>query len=135
MVFISHVLSITVFCDDRHLIEPSFSVGGIPILEGVNTREFPLLTYPHAAARQRAHCQVGEEIAQIKEANRLYLHGGKKKPPGTAGDHARSASKIAGNLTRVGGAHRLEKAVRISKLSTLSNTEQTRNQPTCKFSA
>ena len=26
-----------------------------------------------------------EEIAQISEANRLYLHGGKKKMPGTTG--------------------------------------------------
>ncbi len=38
-----------------------------------------LLVYRHAAARQRAHRKAGEEIAQIREANRLFLQGGKKK--------------------------------------------------------
>jgi hypothetical protein len=33
--------------------------------------------------------KLREEIAQISEANRLYLHGGKKKLPGAAGDHER----------------------------------------------
>ena len=35
-----------------------------------------------------------DEIAQINEANRLYLHGGKKKIPGTAGDHERRLQRL-----------------------------------------
>jgi hypothetical protein len=38
--------------------------------------------------------KLREEIAQISEANRLYLHGGKKKMPGTAGDHERRLQRL-----------------------------------------
>jgi len=38
--------------------------------------------------------KLREEIAQISEANRLYLHGGKKKPHGAAGDHARRLQRL-----------------------------------------
>jgi hypothetical protein len=35
-----------------------------------------------------------EEIAQLSEANRLYLHGGRKKPHGAAGDHERRPQRL-----------------------------------------
>jgi hypothetical protein len=38
--------------------------------------------------------KLRDEIAQINEANRLYLHGGKKKIPGTAGDHERRLQRL-----------------------------------------
>ena len=38
--------------------------------------------------------KLREEIAQISEANRLYLHGGKKKIPGAAGDHERRLQRL-----------------------------------------
>jgi hypothetical protein len=38
--------------------------------------------------------KLREEIAQISEANRQYLHGGKKKMPGTAGDHERRLQRL-----------------------------------------
>jgi hypothetical protein len=38
--------------------------------------------------------KLREEIAQISEANRLYLHGGKKKPHGAAADHARRLQRL-----------------------------------------
>jgi hypothetical protein len=38
--------------------------------------------------------KLREEIAQISEANRLYLHSGKKKMPGTAGDHERRLQRL-----------------------------------------
>jgi len=38
--------------------------------------------------------KLREEIAQISEANRLYLHGGKKKIPGTAGDQERRLQRL-----------------------------------------
>ncbi|HVR24275.1 MAG TPA: hypothetical protein VMU26_13260 [Candidatus Polarisedimenticolia bacterium] len=38
--------------------------------------------------------KLREEIAQISEANRLYLHGGKKKIPGAAGDHERRVQRL-----------------------------------------
>ena len=33
--------------------------------------------------------KLRDEIAEISETNRLYLHGGKRKPHGAAGDHER----------------------------------------------
>jgi hypothetical protein len=38
--------------------------------------------------------KLREEIAQISEANRVYLHGGKKKVAGAAGDHARRLERL-----------------------------------------
>jgi len=38
--------------------------------------------------------KLREEIAQINEANRLYLHGGKKNPHGAAGDRARRLQRL-----------------------------------------
>jgi hypothetical protein len=38
--------------------------------------------------------KLREEIAQISEANRQYLHGGKKKLPGAAGDHERRLQRL-----------------------------------------
>jgi hypothetical protein len=38
--------------------------------------------------------KLREEIAQISEANRLYLHGGKKKMPDTTGDHERRLQRL-----------------------------------------
>jgi hypothetical protein len=38
--------------------------------------------------------KLREEIAQLSEANRLYLHGGKKKPHGAAGDNARRLQRL-----------------------------------------
>ncbi len=37
--------------------------------------------------------KLREEIAQISEANRLYLKGGKKMP-GAAGDHERRLQRL-----------------------------------------
>jgi hypothetical protein len=37
--------------------------------------------------------KLREEIAQISEANRLYLHGGKKKP-GSGPDHQRRLQRL-----------------------------------------
>jgi hypothetical protein len=42
--------------------------------------------------------KLRDEIAQISEANRLYLHGGKKKMPGTTGESRTSPATVAGNL-------------------------------------
>jgi hypothetical protein len=38
--------------------------------------------------------KLREEIAEISEANQLYLHGGKKKMPGAAGDHERRLQRL-----------------------------------------
>jgi len=38
--------------------------------------------------------KLRDEIAQISKANRLYLHGGKKKPHGAAGDHERRLQRL-----------------------------------------
>ena len=38
--------------------------------------------------------KLRDEIAQISEANRLHLHGGKKKPQGAAGDHERRLERL-----------------------------------------
>jgi hypothetical protein len=38
--------------------------------------------------------KLREEIAQISEANRLYLHGSKKKPHGAAGDQERRLQRL-----------------------------------------
>jgi hypothetical protein len=38
--------------------------------------------------------KLREEIAQISEANRLYVLGGKKKMPGTTGDHERRLQRL-----------------------------------------
>jgi hypothetical protein len=38
--------------------------------------------------------KLRDEIAQISEANRLYSHGGKKKPHSAAGDHARRLQRL-----------------------------------------
>jgi hypothetical protein len=38
--------------------------------------------------------KLRDEIAQISEENRLYLHGGKKKPHGAAGDHERRLQRL-----------------------------------------
>ena len=38
--------------------------------------------------------KLREEIAQLSEANRLYLHGGRKKPHGAAGDHERRLQRL-----------------------------------------
>ena len=40
--------------------------------------------------------KLREEIAQISEADRLYLNGAKKKMPGTAGDHERRLQRDRG---------------------------------------
>jgi hypothetical protein len=47
--------------------------------------------YPHAESRHRTH---QDEIAQISEANRLYLPGGKGKRHGAAGDHERRLRRL-----------------------------------------
>ena len=38
--------------------------------------------------------KLRDEIAQISEANRLYLHGGKKEIPGAAGDQERRLQRL-----------------------------------------
>ena len=38
--------------------------------------------------------KLRDEIAQISEASRLYLHGGKKKRPGAVGDHERRLQRL-----------------------------------------
>jgi hypothetical protein len=38
--------------------------------------------------------KLRDEIAQISEANRLYLHGGGKKPHGATGDHERRLQRL-----------------------------------------
>jgi hypothetical protein len=38
--------------------------------------------------------KLRDEIAQISEANRWYLHGGTKKVPGAAGDHDRRLQRL-----------------------------------------
>ena len=55
--------------------------------------------------------KLRDEIVQISEANKQYVQGGKKIPG--APDHEPRSSTIAGNSERAGGAHRLEKAVKI----------------------
>jgi hypothetical protein len=55
--------------------------------------------------------KLREEIAQIGEANRLYLRGGKIEDSGRSGGSRTSPSETAGNPRPVGGADRLEKAI------------------------
>jgi hypothetical protein len=38
--------------------------------------------------------KLRDEIAQISEANRRYLRGGKTKMPGAAGDHERRLQRL-----------------------------------------
>jgi hypothetical protein len=38
--------------------------------------------------------KLRDEIAEISETNRLYLHGGKRKPHGAAGDHERRLQRL-----------------------------------------
>jgi hypothetical protein len=38
--------------------------------------------------------KLRDEIAQISEANRRHLHGGKKKPQGAVGDHQRRLQRL-----------------------------------------
>ena len=38
--------------------------------------------------------KLRDEIAQISEANRLHLHGGKKKLQGAVGDHERRLQRL-----------------------------------------
>jgi hypothetical protein len=38
--------------------------------------------------------KLRDEIAQISEANRLYLLDGKRKPHGAAGDHERRLQRL-----------------------------------------
>ena len=38
--------------------------------------------------------KLRDEIGQISETNRLYLHGGKRKPHGAAGDHERRLQRL-----------------------------------------
>ena len=38
--------------------------------------------------------KLRDEIAQLSEANRLYLHGSKRKPHGAAGDHERRLQRL-----------------------------------------
>jgi hypothetical protein len=38
--------------------------------------------------------KLRDEIAQISEANRLYLHGGKPQPHGAVGDHERRLQRL-----------------------------------------
>ena len=38
--------------------------------------------------------KLREEIAQVSEANRLYLHGGKKKAHSAAADHERRLQRL-----------------------------------------
>ena len=38
--------------------------------------------------------KLRQEIVQISEANRLYLHGGKRKLEGAAGDHERLLQRL-----------------------------------------
>jgi hypothetical protein len=38
--------------------------------------------------------KLRDEIAQISEANRQYLQGGKRKPHGAAGDHERRLQRL-----------------------------------------
>jgi hypothetical protein len=38
--------------------------------------------------------KLRDEIAQISEANRLYLHGGKRNVPDAAGDHERRLQRL-----------------------------------------
>ena len=38
--------------------------------------------------------KLREEIAQISEANRLHLHGGKRKLAGASGDHERRLQRL-----------------------------------------
>jgi hypothetical protein len=38
--------------------------------------------------------KLRDEIAQLSEANRLYLQGGKKKPHGAVGDHERRLQRL-----------------------------------------
>jgi hypothetical protein len=45
--------------------------------------------------------KLRDEIAQPSEANRLYSHGGKKKPHGAAGDHARRLQRLQEILDEV----------------------------------
>jgi hypothetical protein len=61
--------------------------------------------------------KLREEIAQIGEANRQYVHGGKKKLTRRSRGSRTSASKIAGNLGRGVGAHRLEETISESTFS------------------
>ena len=56
--------------------------------------------------------KLRDEIAQISEANRLYMGGG-KTIPGSVGDHERRLLKIAGHLGRLGVADRLEETLNI----------------------
>ena len=45
--------------------------------------------------------KLREEIAQISEANRQYLHGGKKNLPGAGGDHERQLQRLQEILDEV----------------------------------
>ena len=38
--------------------------------------------------------KLRDEIAEISETNRLYLHGGKRKPHGAAVDHERRLQRL-----------------------------------------
>lgn len=38
--------------------------------------------------------KLRDEIAQIREANRLYLHGSKRRIEGAAGDHERRLERL-----------------------------------------
>ncbi len=42
--------------------------------------------------------KLPEEIAQISEANRLYLHSGKRRLQGAAGDHERRLQRLQETL-------------------------------------
>jgi hypothetical protein len=55
--------------------------------------------------------RIGDETAQISEANRLHLAGGKGKPHGGAGNHERRLRRLQEIFGQVGGAHRLEKVM------------------------
>jgi len=53
-----------------------------------------LLTYLMQNPVKERIVKLREEIAQISEANRLYIRGGTKKIPGAAGDHERRLQRL-----------------------------------------
>jgi hypothetical protein len=54
---------------------------------------YALLAYRHAESRQERIVKLREEIAQLSEANRLYLKGGRKMV-GSVGDHERRLQRL-----------------------------------------
>src|SRR6267154_818915 len=78
------------------------------VIRQIDTPQFRTPLSSRRVPLRKASRSCRDEIAQVREANRLCWHGGKKKIPGAAG-LGTSASKRAEDAGRVVGAHQLGK--------------------------